>query len=199
MVELVPRVGAATGAGLEGAVVEVFFSSVCFSFSFSGAPVEEEVCEEEEGLVLAIEEVEGRVEARVGVGFRLGGGRDGVMGMDTGFMSHLDLFPAGLLKSGSSLFLFNPVAPSSCLSSSSLSASQGAGPSHCMPWVVTVILPAPASAAVSVSFTVSVAVAGASWVGAVSVSVFFLFSPPLVDFLMKAISAPKTTFVEFFI
>ena len=125
VLELVPREGTATGAGLEGAAV-----AVCFS---SGALVEEEVCEEEAVLVAVLEEVEGRMEARLGVGFSVGGAMHGVVGRDAGFMSHLDLFPAGLLKSGSSLFLFIPVAPSSCFSSSPLFPSHGAGAPHCMP------------------------------------------------------------------
>ena len=125
VLELVPQEGTATGAGLEGAAVEVRFSL--------GALVEEEVCEEEAVLSAVMEEVEGRMEARLGVGFRVGGAKDGVVGRDSGFMSHLDRFPAGLLKSGSSLFLFIPVAPSSCFSSSPLFPSHGAGASHWMP------------------------------------------------------------------
>ena len=92
VLELVPREGTATGAGLEGA-------AVAFCFSFSWVLVEEEVCEEEAVLFAAMEEVEGRVEARLGVGFREGGAMDGVVGRDCGFMSHLDRFPDGLAES----------------------------------------------------------------------------------------------------
>ena len=91
VLELVLREGTATGAGLEGAAVAVSFSS--------GALVEEEVCEEEAVLLAVMEEVEGRMEARLGVGFRVGGAMDGVVGMDSGFMSHLDRFAAGFLES----------------------------------------------------------------------------------------------------
>ena len=91
VLELVPREGTATGAGLEGAAV-----AFCFS---SWVLVEEEVCEEEALLLAAMEEVEGRVEARLGVGFRVGGAMDGVVGRDCGFMSHLDRFPDGLVES----------------------------------------------------------------------------------------------------
>ena len=89
VLELVPREGPATGAGagLEGAALAFWFSSWVL--------VEEEVCDEE----AALEEVEERVEARLGVGFREGGAMDGVEGWDTGFMSHLDRFAAGVFSS----------------------------------------------------------------------------------------------------
>ena len=72
VLELVPREGTATGAGLEGSAVAEGFTL--------GALVEEEVCEEEAVLVAVLEEVEGRMEARLGVGFKVGGAMGGVVG-----------------------------------------------------------------------------------------------------------------------
>ena len=156
-------------------------------------------------LVAVLGEVEGRVEARLGVGFRVGGAMLGVEGRDSGFMSHLERFTAGLSVFVSSLFLFIPLAPSSFLSSSSLSPaapSHGAGTTggapHCDPWVV-----APGTVAawrLACSWMSSSSVAGVMClararaastfafsdpdsfsVGTVSFSVVFF---PLVDFLM---------------
>ena len=94
-------------------------------------------------LAVWLEEVEAREEASLGMGFSVGGAMHGVVGCDSGFISHLDRFTAGLLVSVSPLFLFMPVAPSSLLPSRSLSpvapslAPSAGSPSHSMPCVVT--------------------------------------------------------------
>ena len=137
VLEPVLREGRATAAGLEEAAVAEGFSLV--------ALVEEEAWEEEVVLVTVLEEEEGWEEDRLGAGFNVGGAMHGVVGRDAGFISHLDLLPAGLFWSVFSLFLLSPVAmaPSSLLpspSSSPASPSQGAGTTggapHCLPWVV---------------------------------------------------------------
>ena len=151
----------------------------------------------EEGVVLAVclEEVEAWVEASLGMGFSVGGAMHGVVGCDSGFISHLDRFIAGLAVSVSPLFLFMPVAPSSLLPSCSLSpdapssAPSPGSASHSIPWVVT--LAGRSCTSSSTAFVVLVSFS----VVVPFLAVVFRPCPPLVDFLIYAISAPKTTFV----